>query len=144
MPVPPPPEATIAQTRAETAIVREINRMRRAHHLRGVRISTRLARVARHHSAAMLAQDVLTHSSFNGTSFSMRLANAGRHRRYGETLAWLPRGAGSARTLVRLWMGSSIHRRVLLDGSLRHVGVGRVYGAMGRQAGHAVTADFSS
>lgn len=147
MPVPlppPPPQATIAHSRAEVAIVREINRMRRAHHLRAVRMNRRLGRVARNHSIAMLSRDVLTHSSFNGRSFSTRLARAGKHRRYGETLAWLPRGSGSARVLVRLWMGSAIHRSVLLDGSLRRVGVGRVYGALGSERGHAVTADFSS
>ena len=146
MPVPaPPPTATAAMNRAETAIVREINRKRRSHGLRGVRISGRLANVARQHSKDMLAHDALTHSSFDGSSFSARLSHAGKHRRYGETLAWAPRGSrAGARVIVRMWLRSAMHRAVLLDGSLRRIGVGRVYGSMGRQAGNAITADFSS
>jgi uncharacterized protein YkwD len=143
--LPPAPVATAAHTVAERAIVREINRVRRAHGLRGVRPTTALTRVARRHSRAMLRHDALSHSSFDGSSFSTRLRTAGAHRRYGETLAWAPDGAGvTARVLVKLWMGSAHHRAVLMDGTLRRVGVGRVLGAMGAQPGAAITADFSS
>jgi uncharacterized protein YkwD len=147
MPVatPPPVYAVAAQTKAEAAIVREINRVRRTHHLRAVRMTRPLALVARKHSREMLQHDVLSHSSFDGSSFSTRLQRAGKHRQYGETLAWAPKGAGvNAKVLVRLWMGSAHHRAVLLNGTLRRVGVGRVAGAMGRQSGNAITADFSS
>ena len=145
MPVSTVPPAYTAQTRAETAIVREINRMRRKHGLRGVHISARLATVAKEHSKDMLAHNALTHSSFDGSSFSARLSHAGHHRRYGETLAWAPKGSnGTARVIVRLWMQSAHHRAVLLDGTLKRIGVGRVRGAMGSQPGSAITADFSS
>jgi uncharacterized protein YkwD len=147
MPVPPPPPAYafVAQTKAETAIVREVNRVRRTHHLHSVRLSRPLSRVARKHSREMLQHDVLSHSSFDGSTFSSRLQRAGKHRRYGETLAWAPRGSGaSAKVVVGLWMHSAHHRAVLLDGVLRRVGVGRVYGSMGKQAGNAITVDFSS
>jgi uncharacterized protein YkwD len=137
--------ATAAQSRAQKAIVREVNRVRRAHGLRGVRVSAGLTRVARSHSRTMLEHDVLSHSSFDGVSFHARLQRAGHHRRYGETLAWAPRGSGTtARVLVRLWMRSAHHRAVLLDGGLHRIGVGRVYGAMGAQRGSAITADWSS
>ena len=141
----PPVPASAAQSSAEAAIVREINLVRRAHGLRGVRISGGLARVAKAHSRKMLVRNVLTHSSLDGSSFGSRLGRAGHRRRYGETLAWAPDGSGtSARALVRLWMGSAPHRAVLMDGALRRVGVGRVRGAMGAQRGTAITADFSS
>jgi uncharacterized protein YkwD len=144
-PPPPPVYAHVAQTRAETAIVREVNRVRRAHHLRPVRLTAPLARVARRHSTEMLQHDVLSHSSFDGSTFSSRLKRAGKHRKYGETLAWAPAGSGTTgRVVVRLWMRSAHHRAVLLNGALRRVGVGRVYGSMGDQAGNAITADFSS
>jgi uncharacterized protein YkwD len=143
--VPLPPTANVAQTKGEAAIVREINRVRGAHGLHAVRSTPSLERLARAHSREMLRHDVLSHSSFNGLSFTARLSLAGRHRRYGETLAWAPNGSGAnARVLVGLWMASAHHRAVLLDGSLRRVGVGRIAGAMGRQAGAAITADFSS
>jgi uncharacterized protein YkwD len=148
MPVPAAPAvppAFAAQSRAETAIVREVNRMRRSHGLRGVRVSARLSDVARQHSKDMLSHNALTHSSFDGSSFSARLSHAGKHRRYGETLAWAPKGShGTARVIVRMWMQSAHHRAVLLDGALRRIGVGRVRGAMGAQPGSAITADFSS
>jgi uncharacterized protein YkwD len=146
MPVDTPPVyAFAAQSKAETAIVREINRVRRAHHLRPVRLTRPLARVARKHSTEMLQHDELSHSSFDGSTFSSRLQHAGKHRQYGETLAWAPKGSGaSGKIVVRLWMHSAHHRAVLLNGALRRVGVGRVFGAMGEQAGNAITADFSS
>jgi uncharacterized protein YkwD len=145
MPAAAPPPAYVASTTAEIAIVREINRVRRAHHLRAVKLTGPLAKVARRHSALMLKHDALTHSSFDGSSFSTRLQRAGKRRQYGETLAWAPKGSGvSARVLLRLWMNSAPHRAVLMNGKLRRVGVGRVYGSMGGQRGNAITADFSS
>jgi uncharacterized protein YkwD len=141
----PPPPVYAASTSAEIAIVREINRVRRAHHLRAVRIAAPLSKVARRHSTLMLKHDALTHSSFDGSSFSTRLQRAGKRRQYGETLAWAPDGSGvTARVVVKLWMRSAPHRQVLMNGKLRRVGVGRVRGTMGPQRGNAITADFSS
>lgn len=141
----PHAEATIAQTRAEAAIVREVNRVRRTQGLRTVRVSRRLANVARRHSVAMLRHGQLSHDSFDGSSFVARLSSAGRASRYGETLAWAPGGSGTgARTIVSLWMQSATHRAVLMNGALRRVGIARVYGTMGGQRGHAITADFTS
>lgn len=141
----PPAHTAAVQSPAEHAIVREINRVRRAHGLRTVRISSGLASVARSHSRRMLKANVLTHNSLDGSSFGSRLARAGRRHRYGETLAWAPNGSRTgARTVVTLWMNSAPHRAVLMDNTLRRVGVGRVFGSMGRQSGAAITADFSS
>jgi uncharacterized protein YkwD len=130
---------------AEVAIVREINRVRRAHHVHTVKLSAPLAKVARRHSSLMLKYDALSHSSFDGSSFSTRLQRAGKRRTYGETLAWAPNGSGvTAKVLLTLWLKSGPHRAVLMNGKLRRVGVGRVYGTMGQQRGNAITADFSS
>lgn len=148
MPAAAPPPASVASitsSRAEVAIVREINRVRRAHHLKGVKLVAPLAKVARRHSSLMLKHDALTHSSFDGSSFSTRLAKAGKRKSYGETLAWAPDGSHvTAKALLKLWMTSGPHRHVILNGKLRRVGVGRVHGALGSQAGNAITADFSS
>jgi uncharacterized protein YkwD len=145
MPVAAPPPAYAASSAAEIAIVREINRVRRTHHLHTVKLTAPLAKVARSHSSLMLKYNALSHSSFDGSSFSTRLQRAGKHREYGETLAWAPNGAGvTAKSLLKLWLNSAPHRAVLLNGKLRRVGVGRVYGSMGSQRGNAITADFSS
>jgi uncharacterized protein YkwD len=145
MPALAPPPAYAASSSAEIAIVREINRVRRVHHLHRLKLTAPLTRVARRHSSLMLKHDALSHSSFNGSSFSTRLQRAGKRRQYGETLAWAPDGAGvTAKVLLRLWLKSAPHRAVLMNGRLRRVGVGRVYGSMGNQRGNAITADFSS
>jgi uncharacterized protein YkwD len=145
MPAAAPPPAYAASSPAEIAIVREINRVRRSHHLSAVRLTAPLARVARSHSTLMLKYNQLSHSSFDGSSFSTRLQRAGKRRQYGETLAWAPDGAHvTARVLLGLWLRSAPHRAVLMNGRLHRVGVGRVYGSMGRQRGNAITADFSS
>lgn len=140
-----PPVVYAASSTVEIAIVREINRVRRAHHLHTVKLTAPLARVARRHSSLMLKYNALSHSSFDGSSFSTRLQRAGKRRLYGETLAWAPTGSGvTARALLRLWLHSAPHRAVLMNGKLRRVGVGRVYGSLGSQRGNAITADFSS
>ncbi|HWI73136.1 MAG TPA: CAP domain-containing protein [Baekduia sp.] len=145
MPVAAPPPVYAASSAAEIAIVREINKVRRAHHLHTVKLTAPLAKVARRHSSLMLKHDALSHSSFDGSSFSTRLARAGKRRQYGETLAWAPNGSHvTAKVLLRLWLKSGPHRQVLMNGKLRRVGVGRVYGSMGAQRGNAITADFSS
>jgi uncharacterized protein YkwD len=144
-PPPPPPVAKVAKADLERAIGRRISRVRTKHGLRGVRFSIRLRKVARRHSREMLRRDVLTHTTASGASLSARLSRAGHRRHYGEVLAWTPRGVrAGARRVVRMWMQSPSHRQVLLDGRLRRIGVGRVRGAMGRQHGIAITADFSS
>ena len=140
-----PPPAYVSASSGEIAIVREINRVRRAHRLRPVKLTAPLTRVARRHSSLMLKYNALSHSSFDGSSFSTRLQRAGKRRSYGETLAWAPNGAGvNAKSLLRLWLRSAPHRQVLMSGRLRRVGVGRVYGSLGAQRGNAITADFSS
>jgi uncharacterized protein YkwD len=145
MPAAAPPPAHTTSSQAEIAIVREINRVRRAHHLKAVKLVAPLAKVARRHSSLMLKHDALTHSSFDGSSFTTRMAKAGKRRTYGETLAWAPDGSHvTAKALLKLWMASGPHRHVLLNGKLRRVGVGRVHGRLGAQAGNAITADFSS
>jgi uncharacterized protein YkwD len=145
MPVAAPPPVYAASTAAEIAIVREINRVRRTHHLHTVKLTAPLAKVARRHSSLMLKHDALSHSSFDGSSFSTRLARAGKRRQYGETLAWAPDGSRvTAKVLLRLWLKSAPHRHVLMNGRLRRVGVGRVRGSMAGQHGSAITADFSS
>lgn len=145
MPVAAPPPAFTASSAAEIAIVREINRVRRSHHLHTVKLTAPLARVARRHSSLMLKYNSLSHSSFDGSSFSTRLARGGKRRQYGETLAWAPSGAHvNAKALLKLWLSSAPHRAVLMNGKLRRVGVGRVFGSLGAQRGNAITADFSS
>jgi uncharacterized protein YkwD len=63
----------------------------------------------------------------------------------GENLAWHT-GAASPRTIVRAWLRSAPHRRIMLDPAFRVVGIGTAPGTPTHRsaAGKTYTADFGS
>ncbi len=124
----------------ERAIVRAINAERAARGLPGLRATRRLSRGAARHSRDLLRSDRLGHASSDGTPFARRIARAGSFRFAGEVIAFAPRGSASrARSVVRMWMRSPAHRRQLLDGRFRIMGIGRTRGALVTQRGTMVT-----
>ena len=64
--------------------------------------------------------------------------------RVGETLAWAAKGRGTPSAIVRAWMHSPAHRHVLLDGQLKNVGIGLIWGSPSNPGARAATytADF--
>jgi uncharacterized protein YkwD len=144
MPVatPPPVAHDAAASRLDRAIVREINAARSHSGLRPVTLTTRLRRLARHHTLDMLRHDSFSHDG-DGTSFSQRINARVHYRKVGETLASMPRRAG-ARRIVRAWLRSPSHRAVMLDPAYRRIGVAGAKGRMGRASAFLVTADFST
>lgn len=131
--------------RAETAIVREVNRERRRRGLRRLRTSPRLAWVARDQTLDQLRFDRLDHASSDGTSPSARIHRVVRARASGETIAFASVGAGSgAPAIVRLWMSSPPHAAVLLSPRFGRIGIGRARGRLGSTPGVVVTADLAS
>lgn len=134
----------------ERAVVRIVNRIRARHGVSQARPSRGLTRAADYHSAQMIRHQYFAHASWN-----TRIHHFVRARDVGEVLAWLyprhprarhtPRGAyREALTIVTLWMHSPTHRAVLLDGSLRRIGVGRRIGRFGGRRAVVFTADFAS
>lgn len=125
--------ASARQDRTETAILRAINSVRARHHLPQLRVSDALTRAADAHSAAMLRSGQFSHGAMNA-----RLRRYTRSRAIGENLAWMSRCNG--RKVVSMWLNSAPHRRIMLAGRFKMVGVGQ------RSAGSLcmVTADFSS
>ena len=121
----------------ERAVIRGINRARRAHGLRRLHPGRRLARAADAHTRAMLRADIFAHGAF-----AQRLRRYVHSGSIGETLAWTSRC--SARTVVRMWLESPSHRAVLLSGRFHRVGVGRRRGSLGATRACVVTADFAS
>src|SRR3954447_14899835 len=85
--------------RGERAVIRGINRARRAHGLRRLHAGGRLARAADAHTRAMLHADFCAHGAFG-----QRLRRYVHWRTMGETLAGTSRC--SARTVVRMWLDS--------------------------------------
>lgn len=111
----------------ESALVREINALRRDNDLRPLVSSPALARAAAAHTTAMLSAGFFAHESPDGTSFSERLkrfyANTGPGWTVGENLALFGPDQPSALDVVRMWLGSPLHRANLLRSSWRELGV---------------------
>ena len=138
--------APTARDDLQAPIVALVNRARAERGLRPLRVSRPLVRVARAHARAMGKLGFFAHESADGASPSERI-----RRRYGgavvgETILWRspdvsPEGA------LAMWLTSAPHRRILLGGAFRDVGVAAVHvaGAGGDFGGRDVTivvADF--
>ena len=117
-----------------------MNQARAAHGLRLLQADRRLERAARSHSSKMLRVGVFFHGSFNA-----RIRSVGvRAPHVGENLAWGVGRLARARAIVRMWLGSPPHRRNLLDGGYRLVGVGVLRGNFSGYRGAAlITTDFA-
>jgi len=127
----PPAGASGPEGPFARAMLRELNRMRAAHRLPPLREDARMDRTAAGHS-----RDMARHGYFAHGAWPSRVkAAAGGARSIGETIGWRVQGgpASEARAMVQQWLGSPPHRRVLLDGGFRRVGVGR---ATSTNAGH--------
>lgn len=124
------------------ALLRELNHARAQYGLPAVRDDARMDAAARSHSSAIAASGSPTHGSWSG-----RVAAASRHAAsIGEVLGW--RAPDSARSeaawLVRAWLGSPIHRPIVLGASFRRVGIGRTTGTVGGMSSAIYTVDFAS
>jgi uncharacterized protein YkwD len=131
-----PPSGAVASARhdrTETKIIRAMNGARAGHGLPRLRPSHRLARAADAHSAAMARTNTLGHGAF--TARVRRYVNS---RWIGENLAWLP--VCNAGRVVRMWLRSTAHRRIMLSRAFQRVGVARRSGS----GACFVTADFAS
>lgn len=121
-----------------------INAERRTRGLRILRSSGRLSQAARRHSRDMAGRHYFSHTSPGGTTFPERIRRTGYLRGandwfVGENLAWGTRAKGTARTVLRVWMTSPSHRRVLLTPSFRDVGLGVEWGVPDRQLAGGAT-----
>ena len=108
-------------------------------------MSVPLARVARDHTLDQLRSDRLDHTSSDGTPSDVRIDRARKSSASGEAIAFAGRGSGSsARAIVRLWMRSPSHAKILLSRRFSRIGIGRATGRLGRTPGVVVTATLTS
>jgi uncharacterized protein YkwD len=129
-----------------------LNKQRHGHHVKGLRLSKRLSRAARGHSAEMARANYFSHDSRSGASFLDRIRRAGylkRARRWsvGENIAWGTGRLSTPRSIVRAWMHSPGHRHNILQRNFRHIGIGISFGAPVRAAsrgGATYTTDFGT
>jgi uncharacterized protein YkwD len=121
--------ATIKE--AVDAVLCLVNGERAQHGLSRVRASSALTRSAQAHSRDMVARGYFSHVTPGGENPRQRVVHCGYARKrgarkVGETIAWGSGRRGTPAELVRLFMGSAPHRRILLDRRFRDVGIGLV------------------
>lgn len=126
------------------AVLCLVNQERVERGLRGLAEEPRLLKAARRHSTDMVRRRYFDHRSPEGESMAdrakaARYATKARAWRVAENLAWGSGSYGSPRHVVSNWMKSSMHRRNILDGSLRHAGVGVAGGSPQGRGGATFT-----
>jgi uncharacterized protein YkwD len=113
------------------ALAAEVNRARRAHGLRPLRISTHLAAAGTAHARALAEAGQFTHAwPTTGRLFASWIRSYYPSRGYrswsvGENLLWASPAMTPA-SAVRQWLESPAHRRVMLSRSWRELGIGVV------------------
>ena len=112
----------------EQGIQREVNRIRVAHGLRALTLSTPLQASAMFQTRDMLEHGYFDHDQPGGASFSDRLKRfypliGGSAWLVGENLLWSSDGITPA-AAVKLWLSSPPHRRNLFDPMWREFGIG--------------------
>jgi uncharacterized protein YkwD len=127
-------------TTPERTMLAEMNRVRGAHGLRPLSVDAELQRAARAHAVDMLHRDYFAHGPF----LSRLLSYGAAGPLFGENLAWGRGIRARAQVMVRDWLASPSHRRNLLRGGFRRVGVGAPMGTFrGLTQVRIVTADFA-
>jgi uncharacterized protein YkwD len=132
------------RTSSERTAFKLLNDIRRKHDLPPFTFSSALRAAAREHSADMLARQYFEHDA-PGESFDRRIRRHVNSTLVGENIAWGTGAYGSPEGLVKLWMNSPTHRRIILTRSLKRVGLGVAIGTFeGNRDAAMATADFSS
>jgi uncharacterized protein YkwD len=134
---------------ARSAVICLVNKRRKKHGLRALRVNFDLTQAASGHSYDMVMNGYFSHTSPGGASPMTRIKLTGYTSGalawgVGETLGWGVGGGGTPNGIVRGWMHSAGHRHVLLTRSWRQIGVGVTWGSPGNPGSNAgtYTADF--
>ena len=128
----------------ERSVFKLLNDIRRAHDLPAFTFSSALRSAAREHSADMLARQYFEHDA-PGEPFDRRIRRHLNSSLVGENIAWGTGRYATPEGLVKLWMNSPAHRKIILQRSLRRVGLGVAIGKFAGSPGAAMaTADFAA
>ena len=129
---------------AESRVLVLLNDIRKDHGLSAFTASVALRGAAREHSSDMLARGYFEHDSPR-ESFDKRIRRYLKSPLVGENIAWGTGKYASAEAIVRMWMHSPPHRRIILMPTLHRVGLGIARGSFqGNHGAVMATADFSS
>jgi uncharacterized protein YkwD len=115
------PFAGTARASAESEVIRLTNQERARNGCRAARHEPKLSTSARRHSQDMARNDFFSHTGSDGSDFSTRAKRAGYNHAMSENIA---KGHRTAAEVVKGWMGSTSHRKAILDCAAKAVGVG--------------------
>jgi uncharacterized protein YkwD len=142
---------TQQQTALASALLREINEVRREYGLKPFLTSGKLSAAAAQHTREMGADGYFEHDSYDSTPFWKRIgrwypSRGWRSWSVGENLLYSSPDL-TATDSVELWMGSPPHRANLLNRTWREIGISAIHfdEAPGEYEGQPVTivtADF--
>jgi uncharacterized protein YkwD len=132
------------------AVFCEVNATRATHGLGRLRRNGRLARAALRHARDMLRRRYFAHLSPEGTGVLTRIRRAGYGADGEAIFAGELLGLGFAGGpwpltpigLVRMWLASPSHRRVLVARRYRELGIGTVFFPWGPIQAFVLVADF--
>ncbi len=126
------PSSAAAIEVAKGATLCLLNEQRAAASLAPLRSEAVLERAATGYSVAMISQRVFAHVLPDGVVLRARLseylAPAGEWT-IGENLGWGERELTTPASMVDAWMHSEGHRRNIMDGAFRDIGIGIVPGS---------------
>jgi uncharacterized protein YkwD len=138
----------ISAKQAARVVTCLVNRKRRKHGRRKLRVESELSRAALRHSARMQRSNCFDHVCPGEAALAGRLERSsylpcGCSWSAGENIAWGWGHRGTPRRIVRGWMKDAPHRANIL-GSYEHIGVGIRWGSPRRRAARAgiYTIDF--
>lgn len=116
----------------EQDVVAFLNEARLDAGLPALAVDDRLVAAALRHSEDMASTGTLSHDGSDGSTHVERIQDAGYPRPFSEFVASVTGfGQHTAQTYVDLWLGSAVHRNILLDSDARHVGAAIVFDADG-------------
>jgi uncharacterized protein YkwD len=118
----------VAASGPEAQVLTLVNRERAAAGCAAVTADTRLAALARAHSADMRDRAFFSHTNPDGQDPWARAAAAGIGNLRAENIA---RGQADAASVMTAWMNSAGHRANILNCSLHSLGVGVATGSGG-------------
>ncbi len=106
-----------------------INGVRRAHHLRQLRMNPVLRAIAAGQSHEMLVGGYFGDDSLSGLTPMQRVESSAYARgstrlSVGQNIAWAEAAEATPAAIVTAWLESSPHREILLSPAFRDVGVG--------------------
>lgn len=112
-----------------------IDKLRRAHHLRTLRMNATLRAIASGQSHDMLVGGYFGDNSLKGLTPMQRVqaspyAHGSRKLTVGQNIAWGEGRDSTPAAIVHAWMSSPPHREILLSPLYREAGVGIGLGAL--------------